>query len=107
MQMDRGKYFLHEHPVNATSWKMPEVVELAAQAGVGMTACDMCAYGMKIVDKDGEALVRKSTRFLTNADEVAKRINKRCSNRETNGQSPTTKPAQLQPGVQGAVARSR
>ena len=89
-QIHGGRYFLHEHPENATSWKMPEVIELAAQAGVGMTACDMCAYGMKIVDKDGEALVRKSTRFLTNADEVAKRINKRCSNRET----PTASPRQ-------------
>ena len=54
-QIRGGRCFLHEHPENATSWKMPEVVELAAQAGVEMVTCDMCAYGMKTVDKDVEA----------------------------------------------------
>ena len=96
-QVRGGRYFLHEHPENATSWQMPEVIELAAQAGVGMTVCDMCAYGMEITDKDGEALVRKSTKVLTNADEVAKRISRRCSNRKEFGESLIPPLTRLQP----------
>ena len=49
------------------------------------TVCDMCAYGMRITDKNGNALVEKSTQFLTNAPEVGKRISQRCSNRKESG----------------------
>ena len=99
-QVRGGRYFLHEHPENATSWHMPEVIELAAQAGVGMTVCDMCAYGMEITDKDGVALVRKSTKFLTNADEVAKRISRRCSNKKESGESSISPLKRLRPKLQ-------
>ena len=58
-QIRGGRYFLHEHQNSATSWKMPEIVALAAQKGVDLTTCDMCAYGMTASDKEGEALERK------------------------------------------------
>ena len=82
MQIEGGRYFLHEHPRRATSWQMPEIVKLAATPGVESTVCDMCAYGMQITDKNGNALVEKSTQFLINAPEVCKRISQRCSNRK-------------------------
>ena len=81
IQMNGGRYFLHEHPESATSWSLKEVVELAAREGVEMTVCDMCAYGMMIEDDQGEALVEKSTKFLTNSPEVCKRISRRCTNK--------------------------
>ena len=80
-QMNGGRYFLHEHPESATSWSLKEVVELAAREGVEMTVCDMCAYGMVIEDDQGEALLEKSTKFLTNSPEVCKRISRRCTNK--------------------------
>ena len=33
MQIEGGRYFLHEHPRRATSWQMPEIVRLAATPG--------------------------------------------------------------------------
>ena len=60
---------------------MKEVVELASREGVEMTVCDMCAYGMVIEDDQGEALVEKRTKFLTNSPEACKRISRRCTNK--------------------------
>ena len=66
---------------------MLEIVRLAATPGVESTVCDMCAYGMQITDKNGNALVEKSTQFLTNAPEVCTRISQRCSNSKEFGGS--------------------
>ena len=84
LQMEGGRYFLHEHPEGATSWKLPEIIKLAAKEGVETTVCDMCAFGMTLEDDEGTALVEKSTKFLTNSPEVCKRISKRCTNRKPN-----------------------
>ena len=69
---------------------MSEVKELAAMPGVMTTVCDMCAYGLKIADEKGEALMEKRTRFFTNSPELCK----------TN-----QPPVHQQCGVWGAVAR--
>ena len=52
---------------------------------------------MRITDKNGNALVKKSTKFLTNAPEVCKRINRSCSNRKESGGSLRTPLKRLQP----------
>ena len=85
IQMAEGRYFLHEHPRNATSWAMAEVVELANTEGVATTTCDMCAFGMEITDRQGRALVEKAIKFLTSSPEVCRHINRRCSNRRESG----------------------
>ena len=82
MQRSAGRCFLHEHPNTATSWQMPEVVAFASKSDVETAVCDMCAYGMKVRDGEGEAYARKSTRLMSNAPEVLKRLRKTCSNRE-------------------------
>ncbi len=81
MQMSEHRYFLHEHPCTATSWRMPEIVKLMGEFEVDTEICDMCAYGMKITDQHGEALAEKKTRVMSNSAEVLKRLNKKCSNR--------------------------
>ena len=86
LQMQAGRFFLHEHPNSASSWKMPEVVALAATENVGITTCDMCAYGLVTEDKIGIAPAEKRTRFLSNAPEVLKRISRQCSDK-TSGSS--------------------
>ena len=65
---------------------MPEVVALAATENVGITTCDMCAYGLVTEDKIGIAPAEKRTRFLSNAPEVLKRISRQCSDK-TSGSS--------------------
>ena len=47
---------------------------------VEMVTCDMCAFGLSIEDKDGEALARKRTRLMSNSPEILKRLDKGCSN---------------------------
>ena len=39
----------------------------------------MCDFGMKSSDADGEGLVRKRTKILTNSAEVAKRAARKCT----------------------------
>ena len=46
-QMAAGRWFLHEHPENATSWSIKEMKEMAAEHGVQLTVVDQCAYGLK------------------------------------------------------------
>ncbi len=33
-QVDGGRWFLHEHPLTATSWKLPCVMKMMAESGV-------------------------------------------------------------------------
>ena len=86
MRMEGGRYFLHEHPNNATSMAIREVKELAEMPGVLTTVCDMCAYGLKIADEKGKALVETRTKFLTNSPQVCKRISRQCANKAESGE---------------------
>ncbi len=81
IQMRAGRYFMHEHPHTASSWDMPEVLQLAAEYGVDMTTCDMCAFGLTVKDPHGEALAEKRTRIMSNSPEILKRVSLQCSNR--------------------------
>ena len=74
MQMAAGRYFLHEHPNSATSWSMPEVADMVAHEDVNIVTCDMCAYGLKVKDKQGEALAEKRTKLMSNSHEILKRV---------------------------------
>ena len=82
MQVKGGRFFLHEHPHQASSWRMPEIIELAATEGVDTATCDMCAYGMKVKDEQGIALAAKRTKLLSNSPEVLKRVGKQCTNKK-------------------------
>ena len=70
MQMDRGKFFLHEHPDSASSWKLPEVQRMMNNRKVRTVKCDMCTFGMEATDKEGTALVRKRNKLMSNSSEV-------------------------------------
>eukprot|EP00972_Heterocapsa_arctica_P002420 350021-Heterocapsa_arctica.AAC.1 len=37
IKLKAGRYFLHEHPATATSWKDPDVSRFMQQAGVDTT----------------------------------------------------------------------
>ncbi|CAJ1372050.1 unnamed protein product [Effrenium voratum] len=81
-QIARQKYFLHEHPKTASSWHVPSIQQLADEPGVMIVDGDMCAQKMESTDHLGTGLVLKPTRYLTNSEEIAKELGKRCSNRE-------------------------
>ena len=63
---------MREHPNAASSWEMPEVIEMLMNEDVDVATCDMCAYGLRIKDPKGEALVDKRTRLMSNSQEVLK-----------------------------------
>ena len=87
MQVQGGRFFLHEHPDTASSWSMPEVVKMASKIGTMTTVCDMCAYGMVATDALGLAPAKKGTRLMSNSPEVIKRVSRRCTNEAVNQES--------------------
>ena len=75
-QHDAGRYFLHEHPATATSWREQGMVDLMSREGVYYAQGPMCRYGLQLPEKyrdesDGvPEYVRKETGFVTNSEEV-------------------------------------
>ena len=78
MQADAGRFFLHEHPNSASSWKMPEMLELVNQLKIQRTVAHMCRYGMKSSDELGSGRVKKPTGFLTNSEYLRDQLSNKC-----------------------------
>ena len=78
MQIDAGRYFLHEHPAYATSWHQECVKTILAQSGVDTVINDQCQFGQR--DAQGNP-IRKPTRWMSNADAVLKSLGRRCTGR--------------------------
>ena len=78
MQYNSGRYFMFEHPLGASSWQLPCVARMTSRPGVTSTVVDMCSYGLVATDENGEGLVRKPTRLLTNCPAVANGMVRRC-----------------------------
>ena len=69
-QVNHGRWFLHEHPVVATSWLMEEVKKLQRAAGVCTTVADQGGAG--------SMPARKRTKVMTNSSEIAKELSWKC-----------------------------
>ena len=78
LQHDQGRYFLHEHPASASSWKEASMVELMNTHGVERVVADMCCFGMVSHDEQGTGLVKKPTGCLTNAECISRELSQRC-----------------------------
>ena len=76
--MNNGRYFLHEHPLSASSWKLPAMLELIATPGVRRVRGDMCAHGMILKDRQGFAPVFKPTGWCSNSQHVLNHMHKLC-----------------------------
>ena len=75
------------------------MLKIVLREDVKLVEVDMCNFGMKSSDAKGEGLVRKRTKILTNSDEVAKRVARKCSkdHRHVNLIGGRAKRAQLNP----------
>ena len=62
-QHSRGRYFLHEHPAGATSWKETSVREVRTLPGAMTSKFDQCCYGLT---SPYEGKQYKQTMFLHN-----------------------------------------
>ena len=79
MQLDEGRYFLHEHPRTARSWQEKCMQSIINHPLVVRTEIDQCAYGLRSRDSQGEAPAKKPTSFLTNSAGLRDAVGKRCS----------------------------
>ena len=79
-QVKAGRFFVHEHPDAASSWKIEGMIELMMMAGVDAARVDMCQFGLTIIEKGEEKLARKRTKIVSNSAEVLKRVETRCPN---------------------------
>ena len=80
-QRKMGRYFLHEHPLQATSWSLTSITKLENYNDVIKVHTDMCQFGMEsrtggVGSKMGP--VKKPTGFLTNSPHVARELAMRC-----------------------------
>ena len=59
-QMRAGRDFVFEHPAYASSWDLPVLAELAAEANVYNNVTHMCRYGMTSYQQGVEGLLQRS-----------------------------------------------
>ena len=81
LQLDSGRYFLHEHPDSATSWTLKCVKEVMAHKDVRRVIGDQCQYGQ---ETDAGKPMRKRTGWMSNSKRILDSISKTCTGK--NGQ---------------------
>ena len=82
-QLQAGRFFLHEAPWSATSWKDPEVRELTERPDVYTVRGPMCRWAMVATDRrglQGTGYVRKETGWMTNHPGLAQLLEGECTN---------------------------
>ena len=81
LQADNNRYFLHEHPASALSWKELQITAPAKDPRVHCVVADQCQYGLT-TPAEGDASKHmpalKPTRFMTSSPQMAAMSNKRC-----------------------------
>ena len=80
-QMNRNKFFLHEHPATALSWKEETVMALLKSPLVLTVIADQCMYGLTspAEAKPGQRLpALKPTHFMTNSVFMRDQLSMRC-----------------------------
>ena len=79
-QINRGKYFLHEHPAGAQSWKEPQITSLLNDPSVHTVVAHQCMFGLTTPGRPGEGRkpAMKPTRFMTNSVFMSLRLHKKC-----------------------------
>ena len=80
-QMARGKFFLHEHPASALSWREHDIEALSRLPMVNVVTMHQCQYGLVTPSsEDPEKLVpaMKPTRWMTNSLVMAQQLQKKC-----------------------------
>ena len=80
-QLRKGKYFLHEHPATAMSWKDSQISALSRDPLVKLVTADQCEYGLVTPSADDPNVMvpaMKPTKFMTNSQAMAEQLCKRC-----------------------------
>ena len=81
IQDQAGRLFLHEHPLEASSWDEECIQKIMALPGIEYVDMDQCQYGLLTPsDADRSKLVPalKPTKWLTNSQVMSEQLSKRC-----------------------------
>ena len=82
-QIDGGRFFLHEHPDGASSWKEDVIQDILKVPGVCHTTADQCQYGQEVQHGEFRGQpIRKRTGFMSNAPCLLKRLSKKCESQD-------------------------
>ena len=49
LQLPEGRYFIHEHPDTATSWRLPQIESLRTTDGMWEVRTDLCMHGLTTI----------------------------------------------------------
>ena len=79
LQRRAGRYYLHEHPRTAASWRLRSVQRFSRYVDTIFVDSNMCRFGMETEVAGERGLVEKATTFMTNSMEVAVRLDRQCS----------------------------
>ena len=77
IQVQGGRYVLHEHPASASSWDETCIQEILGMKGVNTVIGDQCCYGLRSRGEEGIGPARKSTGFMTKSAFIAKALNRK------------------------------
>ena len=79
-QLLKGKFFLHEHPATALSWKEPQIDALMKDPTVHTVVAHQCMYGLTSPTGHGDERLpaMKPTRFMTNSVPMKLRLSLTC-----------------------------
>ena len=79
-QIGSGKFFLHEHPATASSWKMPGIKRVMGMNGVGTTATHQSMLSLATACENGEPmLAKKPTTCMSNSPCMLLELTRCCN----------------------------
>ena len=78
IQIDAGRWLLHEHPVTAGSWKERCILDVMREGGVRTTVTDQCMFGLTTTTTTSTGRARKRTRFMSNAGCILDELSVTC-----------------------------
>ena len=96
LQLDARRHFVFEHPLTASSWRLPSLKRLRRRAGVFESSFHMCAYGLTSTDRSGTGPARKATRVLTSSMAIRDQLLRRCPGDHEHVQLISGRPAAAQ-----------
>jgi len=80
VQVQAGRFFIHEHPLAATSWQVPAIARLKQLSGVQVVHADQCQYGAQIQSGEYKGWpIKKPTGFMSNSEAILARLSAVCA----------------------------
>ena len=85
-QMSQGRHFLHEHPWNASSWKLPCIEEMMDTVGVYKIRADLCQFNLRARSYDKEQDGKLLKKPKTSSSHLVEELGQTCTGQNQHGQ---------------------